>query len=185
MINYSVFMMKNAYDSTKPMQAYAKNQVSEVWDLEQFSQHIASHASGFTRGTVRGVISAMCECLVEQILEGKKVNLGELGSFSASISCEGAENILAFKESNIKEVNINFSPGPDFENLVNRASFCQVASRAAQAATLRAEKKGLSTVDLAAAKAGNATSSDNDNTQTSGGSQDTGGSSTGDSDFNA
>ena len=39
-----------------------------------------------------------------------------------------------------------------FENLINRAEFNLVASRAAQAATLKAEKAGDDMVDLAAAK---------------------------------
>lgn len=49
-------------------------------------------------------------------------------------------------------MNIVFTPGVDFENLLSRAEFETVASRSAQAATLKAEKTGKSTVDLEAAK---------------------------------
>ena len=49
-------------------------------------------------------------------------------------------------------MNILFTPGEDFQNLIGRAEFNLVASRTAQAATLKAEKAGESTVDLAAAK---------------------------------
>lgn len=58
-------------------------------------------------------------------------------------------------------MNILFIPGQDFENLLSRATFNQVASRAAQIATLKAEKAGETIVDLAAAKAGSS-SSDSD-----------------------
>ncbi|MED9800440.1 MAG: DNA-binding protein, partial [Prevotella sp.] len=47
---------------------------------------------------------------------------------------------------------ILFSPGADFENLIGRAEFNPVASRAAQQATLKAEKAGETLVDLEAAK---------------------------------
>ena len=94
----------------------------------------------------------MCTCLVEMLLDGKKVQLDELGDFWISLSCDGAETVNKFTADNIKAVNIIFTPGPDFENLISKAEFETVASRAAQAATLKAEKEGKSTVDLEAAK---------------------------------
>lgn len=95
----------------------------------------------------------MCECLVEMLLEGKKVQLGDLGNFWISLSSEGAESLKAFTAANITSVNIIFTPGDDFQNLLSRAEFNPVSSRSAQKATLKAEKEGLSTVDLEAAKA--------------------------------
>ena len=152
MINYSVFMWKNPTVENAVEKAYAKNQVSEIWTLEKFAKHISDHNGVYSRGTVKGVISDMCECLVEQLLNGNKIQLGELGSFVISISSEGAESIDKFTSKNIKAVNILFAPGTDFENLINYAEFNPVASRVAQAATLKAEKAGESVVDLDAAK---------------------------------
>lgn len=152
MIDYSVFMMRNPINPELPEKAYAKNQVSEIWSLEKFSKHIADHNGVYSRGVVRGVICEMCECLVEQLLNGNKIRLGELGTFSISISSEGADTIDKFTAKNIKAVNILFAPGADFENLIGRAEFNLVASRKAQAATLKAEKAGEDIVDLAAAK---------------------------------
>ena len=152
MINYSVFMWKNPTVENAVEKAYAKNQVSEIWTLEKFAKHISDHNGVYSRGTVKGVISDMCECLVEQMLNGNKIQLGELGTFGISISSVGAESIEKFSSRNIKSVNILFSPGVDFENLISRAEFNLVASRTAQAATLKAEKAGETTVDLAAAK---------------------------------
>ncbi len=104
----------------------------------------------------------MCECLVEMLLEGKKVQLAELGNFWISIGSEGAEDLKKFTESNITAVNIVFTPGEDFQNLRSRAAFNPVASRIAQAATLKAEKAGKGTVDLDAAK-GKTPASTNEN----------------------
>ena len=165
MIDYSVFMMKNPANPEAPEKAYAKNQVSEIWTLEKFAKHIADHNGVYSRGTVKGVISDMCECLVEQLLNGNKIQLGELGTFGISISSVGADSLDKFTSKNIKAVNILFAPGVDFENLIGRAEFNLVASRSAQAATLKAEKAGETTVDLAAAKA---TGTSGNGTQTSG-----------------
>lgn len=152
MIDYSVYMMTPTYSKDETPKAYAKNQVSEIWSLEKFAKHISDHNGVYSRGTVKGVISDICECLVEQLLNGNKIQLGELGTFGISISSEGAESIEKFASKNIKAVNILFSPGADFENLIGRAEFNPVASRIAQKATLKAEKAGEATVDLEAAK---------------------------------
>ena len=151
MINYSVYMLSNQMNKDEAPKAYAKAQVKQVMSFRQFVDHIAEHG-GHKRGQVKGVLSDMCSCLVEQLLEGKKILLDELGDFWLSLSSTGADSCDAFTAKNITGVNILFTPGEDFQNLIGRAEFNLVASRTAQAATLKAEKAGESTVDLAAAK---------------------------------
>ena len=144
-------MLPNPQDESKPAKAYAKAQVKEVMTFRQFVAHIAEHG-GHKRGQVKGVLSDTCSCLVEQLLEGKKILLDDLGNFWISLTSMGAENCEAFTAKNITGVRIIFTPGEDFENLLGRATFNLVASRTTQAASLKAEKKGEDTVDLAAAK---------------------------------
>ena len=180
MIDYSVYMQPNPMDETAAPKAYAKAQMHELMTFEKFIDHIAKHNGVFTRGTVRGVVVDMCECLVEMLLEGKKIQLGELGSFWVSLASEGAESMEKFTADNIKAVNIIFTPGTDFENLIGKAEFNVVASRVAQAATLKTEKAGGSTVDLAAAKAAaKANNGSGNSSETSGGSGNGGSSSDG------
>ena len=177
-------MLPNPIHPEKAALAYAKPQVSEVMSFRKFVQHIAEHG-GYTRGKVKGVLSDMCTCLVEMLLEGKKVQLEELGDFWISLSSEGAETVEKFSANNIKAVNIVFTPGIDFENLISKAEFETVASRAAQAATLKAEKTGQNTVDLEAAKkkpttnkeegSGDNKPSGKDDTTQGGGSENAGG----------
>lgn len=145
-------MMKNPQKPNDAEKAYAKNQVNEVLTFDRFVKHIAEHNGVFSRGTVKGVISDMCSCLVEQLLNGNKVQMGELGTFGISLTSTGATDMTSFSADNIQEVNILFNPGPDFENLRSMARFNSVASRLAQAATLKAEKAGETNVDLEAAK---------------------------------
>ena len=151
MINYSVYMLPNQMNKEEAPKAYAKAQVKEVMTFRQFVAHIAEHG-GHKRGQVKGVLSDTCSCLVEQLLEGKKILLDDLGNFWISLTSMGAENCEAFTSKNITGVKIIFTPGEDFENLLGRASFNLVASRTTQAASLKAEKAGETTVDLAVAK---------------------------------
>ena len=153
-------MLQNQMKKDEDPKAYARAQVKEVMTFRQFVDHIASHG-GHKRGQVKGVLSDMCSCLVEQLLEGKKILLDELGDFWISLTSIGADSCEAFTSKNITGVNIFFTPGIDFQNLINDAEFNLVASRIAQTATLKAEKKMLDTVDLAAAKnKGNGSSTD-------------------------
>ena len=192
MIDYSVYMQPNPMDETAAPKAYAKAQMRELMTFGKFINHIAKHNGVYSRGTVRGVVIDMCECLVEQLLEGKKIQLGELGSFWVSLASEGAESLDKFTAANIKAVNIIFTPGTDFENLIDNAEFNVVASRVAQAATLKAEKTGATIVDLEAARAaaransgtqsngstestGNGTTDSTDETDSTGGDTPTGG----------
>lgn len=171
MINYSTYMKGNPTDESAPLKAYARAQMSELMTFDKFVKHIADHNGVYSRGTVKGVVSDMCECLVEMLLSGRKVMLGDLGDFWISLSSEGADSQQEFSSQNIKEVNIVFTPGEDFQNLVSRTKFNPVSSRLAQQATLKAEKNGLTTVDLEAAK-NKKPSGSQGNTGTSGGSNE-------------
>ena len=173
MIDYSVYMQSNPFDETAAPKAYAKAQMRELMTFAKFINHISKHNGVYSRGTVRGVVIDMCECLVEQLLEGKKIQLGELGSFWLSLTSEGAETMDDFTAANIKAVNIIFTPGADFENLIEQAEFNVVASRIAQAATLKAEKSGATTVDLEAARAAARNTSGNGSSSTTSGSGST------------
>ena len=136
MIDYSVYLTGNPMDEEAPEKAYARAQMKESMTFDKFVKHIADHNGVFSRGTVQGVVLDMCECLVEMLLNGNKVQLGA----------------LEFTAANITGINVIFTPGSDFADLVSRAQFNPVASRVAQAATLKAEKAGEATVDLEAAK---------------------------------
>ena len=174
MIDYSIFLWKSPLKEDAVEMAYAKNQVRKVLTFDDFVKHISDHNGVFTRGTVKGVVSDTCACLVEQLLMDNKVQFGELGIFSISITCEPAATLKEFSEDNIKEVNILFNPGEDFENLRSKAEFNLVASRAVQAATIKAVKANETNVDLEAVKK-KPTSSGNGDSKPSGGSTPSGG----------
>lgn len=155
MIDYSVYMMRNPLKPEQPKKAYAKAQVNEIRTIDRFARHIADHNGVYTRGTVKGILSDSCECLGEQLLCGNKIVFGDLEAFSISLGNTGAASIKEFTVKNIKAVNTLFAPSDDFENLIDRAKFNSVASRATQTATLKAEKAGETIVALAAAKGNN------------------------------
>ena len=175
MIDYSVYLQKNHLKPEAGERAYARPQIREVWDGDRFVQHLYEHNGVFSRGTVKGVVSDVCNCIVEQVLNGNKVYLGELGCFSASISCESADDMKSFTAANIKAVNLVFTPGPDFENMISKARFNPVTSRALQAVALKAQKNQAVSIDLTmlgSGSTGGSTPTTPDNTPTGGSGSD-------------
>ena len=148
--------------------AFAVAQYTDVMTIEKFARHIASHGCVYSRADISAILYLAVDCMREQLLEGKKIRLGDLGDFSVSISSKGAETADKFSAQNITGVNVVWDCGQEFKNLIADAEFNLVASRSAQAAVLKAIKAGQTTVDL--------TSPDNpsggpDGGSTSGGSQ--------------
>ena len=144
MINYSIAIMgttpgtkKNQITETK---AYGVSQCTEVLDLDAFAKHITSHGSPFSKGVITGVLLEAVSCLREMMLEGKRVRLGDLGDFHTELQTEGAVTCDDFTAANIKEVNVRWTPGKDFRDLRNDATFQLVESRKAQAAAIKVIK---------------------------------------------
>ena len=126
---------------------YANAQSSGTLTLEQFAKHIADHGSKYKRADVTAILIEAVECLREQLLLGNSVSLGDLGSFYATIQSEGVENAGDFSKSNIKALNVNWSAGKDFEDLLEDASFHQVLSLANQNLLLKLQNGGTLTAE--------------------------------------
>ena len=161
--------------------AFAVAQYTDVMTIEKFARHIASHGCVYSRADISAILYLAVDCMREQLLEGKKIRLGDLGDFSVSISSKGAETADKFSAQNITGVNVVWDCGQEFKNLIADAEFNLVASRSAQAAVLKAIKAGQTTVDLTSPdNSGSASGGASGGSQTpSGGSQTPSGGSNG------
>lgn len=134
--------------ATEVQNAFAVAQYAEVMTIEKFAKHIANHGCVYSRADIAAILYIAVDEMREQLLDGKKIRLGDLGDFSISLSSKGAENADKFTAANITGVNVNWEPGSEFKNLLADAEFNLVASRSAQAALLKAIKAGETKVDL-------------------------------------
>ncbi len=131
-----------------PVLATARVQMNKSVNSKEFVQHISDHNGVFSKGTVKGVTTDLVSCLREMLVSGNKVEIEGLGSFFISLQCDTADSIEKFTANNIKKVNVVFTPSEDLENLITDATFEQVTTRRVQAAALKAEKAGETTVDI-------------------------------------
>ena len=133
---------------TEKKNAFAVSQYSDVMTIEKFAKHISSHGSVYSRADISAILYMTVDCMREQLLEGKKIRLGDLGDFSILLSSKGAEDADKFSAQNITDVKVQWEPGAEFKNLIADAEFNLVASRSAQAAVIKAIKEGKANVDL-------------------------------------
>ncbi len=123
MIRYSKFWHTTHTVNGDVVGVYARTQKTQTMSLQKFAEHISEHNSKYNVADVTAVLISTVYCLREQLLEGKKVNLGILGDFYPSLVTKPAESISAFTEDNIKKVKVNWTPGEKFTDLRSVAEF--------------------------------------------------------------
>ena len=133
-INYSLAArLSKPNDKNSEKKVYAAAQYQELIGLDELSAHISSHGSPFSKGAIMGLLTDTVGCIRENLLKGNKVQLGDMGAFFVTLSCEGADSAEDFSSSLIKGVNVRWAASDEFRTLFNDASFRQVATRELQA----------------------------------------------------
>lgn len=159
-IQYSVAMLANPMNAEEAKKAYAKLQLTGVVSINELAEHITDHNSVYSKGTIVGILTELSVCMRELILQGYKIDLGDIGTFAPSISSTGIEKKEEFSAQNITMMAVNFQAGKAFEQLRRDAEFEKTITRKAQAAALKAETEGATTADW--------TPEDDDNENTGG-----------------
>lgn len=117
-INYSVVAMKKPGQSEEPAKYYAKAQAAGVVEIDELAEEI-SYATSLTDGDVVNAIRALVKQVAKHIGKGEIVRLGNLGSFQAQLSSEGAEK---FTPASIRKVHLQFRPGNGLQGSLEMSS---------------------------------------------------------------
>ena len=152
-LNYSVSLRPNPLDKDAAPKAYATSQINGELTLKQLSKRVSSQTT-VSRADVVAVLTATVDNLLEALTEGKQVDFGELGKFRLQIASIGTEKLTDFFFRCLHRTlyKIQYVPGEDLKTIFGALEFQPVASRAAQAAALRAEKEGKTVADLLKSK---------------------------------
>ncbi len=120
-------------EKTISRKVYATMQITSVCQTDEFVNKVIK--SGFIgdRGNIISVISAVVDCLQEELLEGRRVYVGDLGSFQCVINGTGADSADDFSVAgNIRGLTVRWEPSKYFQNLHSRAKYKRVARRSTQ-----------------------------------------------------
>ena len=102
---------------------YGKSVAMKTMTYRELVKHMADHNTVYGEDVCEGVAIKLQNCILEQLLEGKKVQFGELGTFYLSMSTEGAESKDKFVVGqNVKGLFLRFAPSrTDINNLSSKA----------------------------------------------------------------
>ena len=172
-INYSLGLRSSIpYDKNSEKKVYAYAQMRELITLPKLAKHICLHGSPYGRDVIIGVMTAVVDCVRENLLEGNKVQLGEMGAFYLAFNSQGVDTAEDFNPANnINQVRVRWERGSAFADLTNEAKFNYVTSRDQQAKARKEEKATLNAEMANGGTSGDDGNNDNDGGITGGSGQ--------------
>ncbi|MBE6260623.1 MAG: hypothetical protein E7107_07340 [Prevotella sp.] len=109
---------------------YARLKSIETMSMTKLAKHISEHGSVFTEDVVEGVMKKFKSCLLEMLLESKKVKVAGLGTFYLTCECEkgGADKEADFNvNQHLKALHIRFLPDQTQEDNLSSREFIKKA----------------------------------------------------------
>ncbi len=97
--------------------------------LRQFITEIAD-SNTLNTADVMAVLESFLQLSGKYLGEGRKIDMGQLGSFSPSLNSQGEETQEAVNKNSIKRVKINFRPSSLLQDKLDTAKFEKVTSGA-------------------------------------------------------
>ena len=120
-IIYDVYKNTNE-DSTSHGKFFGRIVHLETLNTRKLAKHIAEHGSVFTQDVVEGVLTKAEACIVEMLLESKKIKLEGLGTFylMAENKKGGVASIDKFNpKGSFKGLHIRFLPDSSADAQLN------------------------------------------------------------------
>ena len=128
-ILYEVKQNQNSYSQAFG-KWYAQVKALETMNTRKLANHISEHGSIYTPDVVYGVLEKFRSCLVEMLLESKKVKIEGLGTFYCTL--ENQKNGALKKEDfnvnkHLKALHIRFLPEQTTEENISSRQFLKQA----------------------------------------------------------
>lgn len=107
-------------DTTKGKKVYPRIQYNQIITLDKLAHHIHTHGSPFNEAVIQGVLMEMVSCIHEHLVEGNRVQLGDLGSLQATLRSKGVDKPEDFDpEAHVEAIEVNWTPSEQFKDLKN------------------------------------------------------------------
>ena len=146
---------------------YGRVATTKTMTYQELCKHMSEHNSVYGEDVCLGVANKLQNCMLEQLLEGKKVQFGELGVFYLSVKSTGADKEEDFNLGiNIQGLYLCFAPSrTDVNNLSSKmlkkkASFLNVKDM------VFTKPKATTSADSSSESTGDSGSSTNPDTPT-------------------
>ena len=128
-IIYEVYQNQNEHNVAYG-KYYARVKYLENMNTRKLSNHIAEHGSIYTPDVVYGVMEKFRSCLLEMLLNSKRVKIEGLGTFYTTLECTKGGAVRADKfnvQKHIKGLHIRFLPEQEQEQNISSREFLKLA----------------------------------------------------------
>ena len=128
-IIYEVYQNQNEHNAAFG-KWYARVKNLESLNTRKLSNHIAEHGSIYTPDVVYGVMEKFRSCLIEMLLNSKKVKIEGLGTFYTTLECVKGGALSKDKFNILKDVkglHIRFLPEQTTEENISSREFLKQA----------------------------------------------------------
>ena len=128
-IIYEVYQNQNEHNSAFG-KWYGRVKYLESLNTRKLSNHIAEHGSIYTPDIVYGVMEKFRSCLLEMLLNSKKVKIDGLGTFYTTLECKKGGAVSKDKFSVLKDIkglHIRFLPEQEQEQNISSREFLKQA----------------------------------------------------------
>ena len=128
-IIYEVYQNQNDHSSAFG-KWYGRVKYLESLNTRKLANHISEHGSIYTPDVVYGVLEKFRSCLLEMLLNSKKVKIEGLGTFYTTLECKKGGALTKDKfniSSNIDGLHIRFLPEQEQEQNISSRQFLKQA----------------------------------------------------------
>ena len=128
-IIYEVYQNQNEHNAAYG-KWYGRVKYLESLNTRKLSNHISEHGSIYTPDVVYGVMEKFRSCLLEMLLNSKKVKIEGLGTFYTTLECQKGGAVSKEKFSVLKDIkglHIRFLPEQTTEENISSREFLKKA----------------------------------------------------------
>ena len=128
-IIYEVYQNQNVHNAAYG-KWYGRVKYLESLNTRKLSNHISEHGSIYTPDVVYGVMEKFRSCLLEMLLNSKKVKIEGLGTFYTTRECQKGGAVSKEKFSVLKDIkglHIRFLPEQEQETNISSREFLKQA----------------------------------------------------------
>ena len=137
--NFNFFIMSldfktqqkvNPRDLSAPKKYYALAMNKRMVDFEELAEFI-SDQSTLSEADIYGVLNAVERTIVREMLKGRAIRLGDLGSLSMTLKSVGKETSEEVTSASIKGARTIFRPGKRLRKMLRNLEFTKIQDQAA------------------------------------------------------
>lgn len=133
-VKFKLVTKRNLGDDKEetPEKIYAQIVAGDYIPYEEFIEEVADSSGVGSAGT-KAVLDRVNVVLVRHLQHGRRVAVGELGTFRFTVGSVGVDDVKKFDVNLIREPRVRFYPGKALRTIKSRTSFERLTEKKEEA----------------------------------------------------